>query len=49
MHVESKKEYKWIHWLNRNRFTDTENKLMVTKGERGDGEGKIKSVEHGLP
>ena len=26
--------YKWIYIQNRNRPTDTENKLMVTKGER---------------
>ena len=24
-------------FTNRNRFTDTENKLMATKGERGEG------------
>ena len=26
-----------VYILNRNRPTDTENKLMVTKGERGGG------------
>ena len=34
-HVESnfKKWYKWTYLQNRNRLTDIENKLMVTKGE----------------
>ena len=31
-----KKRYKWTYLQNRNRFTDIE-KLMVTKGERGEG------------
>ena len=36
LYVESKKNwYKWTYLQNRNRFTDIENKLMVTKGERG--------------
>ena len=30
-----KKWYKWTYLQNRNRLTDMENKLMVTKGERG--------------
>ena len=30
-----KKWYKWTYLQNRNRPTDIENKLMVTKGERG--------------
>ena len=30
-----KKWYKLTYLQNRNRLTDTENKLMVTKGERG--------------
>ena len=30
-----KKWYKWIYLQNRNRLTDIENKLMVTKKERG--------------
>ena len=35
LYVESKKKwYKWTYLQNRNRFTDVENKLMVTKGER---------------
>ena len=38
LHVESKK-YKWIYIQNRNRLTNTKNKLMVTKGEREEGEG----------
>ena len=33
-----KKWYKWTYIQNRNRPTDIENKLMVTKGER-QGEG----------
>ena len=28
-----KKLYKWTYLQNRNRLTDNENKLMVTKGE----------------
>ena len=30
-----KKCYKWTYLQNRNRLTDTENKLMVTKVEKG--------------
>ena len=37
-YVKSKKRYRWIYLQNRNRLTDTENKFMVTKGERW-GEG----------
>ena len=33
-----KKGYKWTHLQNRNRVTDVENKVMITKGER---EGEI--------
>ena len=36
--------YKWINVQNQNRFTDIENKLMVTKGERERGEGKIRGM-----
>ena len=32
-----KKGSKWIYLQNRNRLTDIENKLMITKGEGGDG------------
>ena len=32
-----KKWYKWTYSQNRNRLTDIENKLMVTKGERRGG------------
>ena len=39
LYVESKKWYKWIYLQNRNRVTDVENKLMVTKGE-GGGAGR---------
>ena len=37
LYVESKIWYKWTYVQNRNRPTDTENKLMVTKEERGGG------------
>ena len=40
LYVESKKNkewYKWTHIQDRNRPTDIENKLVVTKGERGKG------------
>ena len=30
-----RKRHKWIYFQNRKRLTDTENKLMVTKGEGG--------------
>ena len=33
-----KKWYKWTYLQNRNRLTDIENKLMVTKGDSGEGE-----------
>ena len=32
-----KKCHKWTYLQNRNRLTDIDNKLMVTKGERGGG------------
>ena len=32
-----KKWYKWNYFQNRNRVTDVENKLMVTKVEVGEG------------
>jgi len=35
--VESKKWYKRTYSQNRNRLTDLENKLMITKGERVAG------------
>ena len=34
LYVESKIWYKWTYLQNRNRLTDIENKVMVTKGER---------------
>ena len=34
-YVESKKWYKWTYLQNRNRFSDIENKCMITKGEEG--------------
>ena len=36
LHLKSKKRWcKWTYLQNRNRLTDKENKLMLTKGERG--------------
>ena len=35
------KKYKWTYLQNRNRPTDIKNKLMVTKGERGEGHNFI--------
>ena len=35
LYVESKIWYKWTHVQNRNRPTDTENRLVVAKGEEG--------------
>ena len=32
-----KKWYKWTYLQNRNRVTDVENKLIVTRGRRGEG------------
>ena len=32
-----KNRYKWTYTHNRNRPTDIQNKLMVTKGVRGGG------------
>ena len=31
------RQIKWTYLQNRNRLTDIEDKLMVTKGERGEG------------
>ena len=40
LYVDSKKiRYRWAHLQNRNKLTDKENKLMVTKGERVEGGG----------
>ena len=33
LYVEPKKKDKWTYLQNRHRITDTENKLMVTKGK----------------
>lgn len=38
VYAESKKQYKLIYLQNKNRPTDTENKLIVTKREREGGE-----------
>ena len=38
--VESKKSYEWTYLQNRNWFKTSENKLMVTRGERG-GRDKV--------
>ena len=35
LYVESKKWYTWIYLQNKNRVTDVENKLMVTRGKWG--------------
>ena len=40
---KKKTRYKWAYLQNRNRLTDIENKLMVTKGE-GGREGKIRNL-----
>ena len=42
LYVESKKWYKWTDLQNRNRCTDLENKLMVTKEAR---KGSIRRLE----
>ena len=39
LYIESKKWYKWTYLQNKNRLTDIENKLMVTKGKRWGGKG----------
>ena len=40
--MKSKKQYELIHLQQKNRLTDIENKLMVTKGERaGQGMDKL--------
>ena len=45
--VESKIMIQWPYLQNRNRLTDTENKLMVTKGERGvNQESGINRYKH---
>ena len=41
LHVESKKEYKWMYTQNRNTVTDTENSLGITKGRRDAGRNKL--------
>ena len=41
---EKKNIYKWTYSQNIKRLTDTENKLAVTKREKEDGEGQIKSI-----
>ena len=41
-YVESHIWHKWTYLQNRNRLTDTENRLVVVKGEAGwgrDGQG----------
>ena len=40
-----KKCYKWTYSLSRNRLTDIENKLMVTKGDSGGGGRYIRSLK----
>jgi len=41
LHVESMKWYKWTYLQNKNRLTDIENKVIVTKGEKGFGRNKL--------
>ena len=41
LYVESEIWHRWIYLQNRNTLTDIENKLMVTKGERGRGGIKL--------
>ena len=41
--MESKKLYKWMYIKNRNRLTDIENKLVVSKGEM-EGGGQIRGM-----
>ena len=36
--LKEKKKYKWTYIKNRNRPTDIENRLMVTKGGKGGRE-----------
>ena len=43
LYVESKKWHKWICLQNRNRLTDTEKELTVTKGGN-EGERQIRSL-----
>ena len=38
---DSKKWYKWTYLQNRDKVTDVENILRVTKGERGGGRDKL--------
>ena len=37
LYTKSKIWHKWAHLQNRNRSTDTEDKIMATKGEIGEG------------
>ena len=37
LHVEAKIWHKWTYLQNRNRLTDIENQLMVTRKEREKG------------
>ena len=36
-----KKWYKWTYLQNRNRLTDLENQILVTKGDSGGGGDKL--------
>ena len=42
--LKKRKQYKCTYLQKRNRLTDTENKFMVTKGERGWGNEQIRSM-----
>ena len=37
LYMETKNWYQWTYLQNRNRPTDSENNIMVTKGERVRG------------
>ena len=41
--LKKKKLHRWTYLQNSNRLTEAENKLMVTKGKRGE-EGLIRSL-----
>ena len=48
LYVESKIWHRWTYLQNRNRLTDIEEKLMVTKGDRGGQRGGEINQEFGI-
>ena len=40
-YLDSRKQNKWTNIAKRNKFTDTENKLVVARTEEDKGRGKI--------